>query len=336
MTSRRGPAARDALVIAVKAPIRFAIGNLVFGRGPERRVGGLPRRPDLLRGPDDRAEEAAALRRRLVRLRHRGRLQPAARHPRVVAAGVRALRVRSPTTADHGHHAERGSATCTASSTQLAAAGTRRAPRCSCRCGWPRRLGRRSTPPPRPSGRWLTSPRRGVARAARHRRPRPTRPRSPRPACASSPAPSAAPMPASVDFLSVERATTLDMQWLIRRAFCRGVGEPALDVFWRPQAIVVEPTATSSPTARTRRTCCGCSAPRSSVEDRGLVVHGEQGPSPPGAAVPRRAAGDRVVPGPRRRAAVRAAGGGRLPRGRRASPRAGCPTTPPPASYAGG
>ena len=42
------------------------------------------------------------------------------------------------------------------------------------------------------------------------------------------------------DFLAAERATTLDVQWLIRRAFCRGVAEPAMDVFWQPQAIVLK------------------------------------------------------------------------------------------------
>jgi AAA-like domain len=41
------------------------------------------------------------------------------------------------------------------------------------------------------------------------------------------------------DFLACERATTLDLQWLVRRAFSRGLGEPGLDVHWRPQALVV-------------------------------------------------------------------------------------------------
>jgi hypothetical protein len=41
------------------------------------------------------------------------------------------------------------------------------------------------------------------------------------------------------DFLPVQRATALDVQWLIRHSFCRGAGEPLLDVHWRPQALVV-------------------------------------------------------------------------------------------------
>src|SRR4051812_34336827 len=41
------------------------------------------------------------------------------------------------------------------------------------------------------------------------------------------------------DFFEAERATTLDLQWLCRRGFCRGLGEPAIDVHWRPQALAV-------------------------------------------------------------------------------------------------
>jgi hypothetical protein len=43
-----------------------------------------------------------------------------------------------------------------------------------------------------------------------------------------------------VDFLDADRATTREIQWLIARAFCRGVDEPLLDERWRPQALVVE------------------------------------------------------------------------------------------------
>jgi hypothetical protein len=41
------------------------------------------------------------------------------------------------------------------------------------------------------------------------------------------------------DFFEAERATALDLQWLCRRAFTRGLGEPAIDVHWRPQALAV-------------------------------------------------------------------------------------------------
>src|SRR4051794_18496679 len=36
------------------------------------------------------------------------------------------------------------------------------------------------------------------------------------------------------DFLGCERGGSLDLQWLVRRAFCRGLGEPRLDELYRP------------------------------------------------------------------------------------------------------
>jgi len=40
--------------------------------------------------------------------------------------------------------------------------------------------------------------------------------------------------------LPVRRATTRELQWLLRRAACRGVSEPELDDHWEPNALVVE------------------------------------------------------------------------------------------------
>lgn len=40
-----------------------------------------------------------------------------------------------------------------------------------------------------------------------------------------------------------ERATTLDLQWLTRRAFTRGLPEPDLDLHHRPQALILEDPA---------------------------------------------------------------------------------------------
>jgi hypothetical protein len=39
--------------------------------------------------------------------------------------------------------------------------------------------------------------------------------------------------------LGIARASTRELQWLLRRAPCRGVAEPALDRFWEPDALVV-------------------------------------------------------------------------------------------------
>jgi hypothetical protein len=45
------------------------------------------------------------------------------------------------------------------------------------------------------------------------------------------------------DYLDCERATTLDVQWLVRRAFSRAVSEPLLDERFAPQALIVEAAA---------------------------------------------------------------------------------------------
>ncbi|MTD44872.1 hypothetical protein GKE82_11360 [Conexibacter sp. W3-3-2] len=41
------------------------------------------------------------------------------------------------------------------------------------------------------------------------------------------------------EHIACRRASTLDLQWLIRRAFTRGLGEPDLDLHHRPQAMVI-------------------------------------------------------------------------------------------------
>ena len=42
------------------------------------------------------------------------------------------------------------------------------------------------------------------------------------------------------DYLDAERASTRELQWLVKRASRRGAGEPWLDEFWRPQALVLD------------------------------------------------------------------------------------------------
>jgi AAA-like domain len=43
------------------------------------------------------------------------------------------------------------------------------------------------------------------------------------------------------DYLDAERVSSRELQWIIRRAFCRGAAEePWLDEFWRPQAVVLD------------------------------------------------------------------------------------------------
>lgn len=40
--------------------------------------------------------------------------------------------------------------------------------------------------------------------------------------------------------LPARRATTQELQWLLRRAACRGVAEPAIDAHWEPNALVLD------------------------------------------------------------------------------------------------
>jgi len=42
------------------------------------------------------------------------------------------------------------------------------------------------------------------------------------------------------DFLPVRQARGVELQWLVRRAFCRGLGEPAIDELHEPRALVFE------------------------------------------------------------------------------------------------
>ena len=42
------------------------------------------------------------------------------------------------------------------------------------------------------------------------------------------------------DFLSVRPARGVEIQWLVRRAFCRGLGEPVLDGLYEPRALLFE------------------------------------------------------------------------------------------------
>ena len=79
------------------------------------------------------------------------------------------------------------------------------------------------------------------------------------------------------DYLDCERATTLELQWLVRRAFCRGAGEPELDERFRPQALVVEaPDDAGGFAYRPLEVDMMrlCDAPLS-IESRAVVVEGE-------------------------------------------------------------
>ncbi len=79
--------------------------------------------------------------------------------------------------------------------------------------------------------------------------------------------------------LPVRRATTRELQWLLRRAACRGVAEPALDDHWEPSALIVE-TADGRPAYEPLGTDLVRHANAPVLEqDRALVVDAEEGRS---------------------------------------------------------
>jgi len=42
------------------------------------------------------------------------------------------------------------------------------------------------------------------------------------------------------EFLPVREARVVELQWLVRRSFCRGVGEPVVDGLHEPRALAFE------------------------------------------------------------------------------------------------
>jgi hypothetical protein len=79
-----------------------------------------------------------------------------------------------------------------------------------------------------------------------------------------------------------ERATTRELQWLLRRAAVRGVGEPQLDRFWEPDALVVR-TADGSlayePLEHDLWRCANAPMSEDPAEPPGLEVEAEEGRS---------------------------------------------------------
>src|SRR3954468_19544356 len=79
--------------------------------------------------------------------------------------------------------------------------------------------------------------------------------------------------------LPIRRAMTRELQWLLRRAPCRGVAEPALDDHWEPSALIVE-TANGQPAYEPLGTDIVRHANAPVLEqDRSVVVDAEEGRS---------------------------------------------------------
>jgi len=77
--------------------------------------------------------------------------------------------------------------------------------------------------------------------------------------------------------LAARRARTVELQWLLRRAACRGVTEPDLDLHWRPDALIVSAPGggvTFEPLGLDLARCANAAI---TERERTLIVDGEQG-----------------------------------------------------------
>lgn len=82
--------------------------------------------------------------------------------------------------------------------------------------------------------------------------------------------------------VSCERASTRELEWLLRRAACRGVAEPRLDPFWTPDALVIETEdggVAYEPLEHDLLQCANAAMSEPTHGPARLVVEGEEGTS---------------------------------------------------------
>jgi hypothetical protein len=79
--------------------------------------------------------------------------------------------------------------------------------------------------------------------------------------------------------LSLRRARTIELQWLLRRAASRGIGEPALDGLWAPQALRLEAADGEAAYEPLGAVLWRCANAAISEHERTLIIDGEQGRS---------------------------------------------------------
>jgi hypothetical protein len=80
--------------------------------------------------------------------------------------------------------------------------------------------------------------------------------------------------------IPLRRASTAELQWLLRRASCRGLAEPALDSHWQPDALVVsasDGSAAYEPLEHDLWRCANAPASEAPGEPPSLVVEAEEG-----------------------------------------------------------
>lgn len=82
--------------------------------------------------------------------------------------------------------------------------------------------------------------------------------------------------------LALRRASTRELEWLLRRAACRGVAEPALDRHWEPDALVVvapDGSAAYEPLECDLWRCANAPAVEDPGQPPSLAVEAEEGTS---------------------------------------------------------
>ncbi len=77
--------------------------------------------------------------------------------------------------------------------------------------------------------------------------------------------------------IQARRAATTELQWLLRRAACRGLGEPELDRHWQPDALIVQTPRTALGFSRSGTTSRRCANAAITERQQTLLVDGEQG-----------------------------------------------------------
>lgn len=79
--------------------------------------------------------------------------------------------------------------------------------------------------------------------------------------------------------LHARRAQTRELQWLLRRAVCRGLIEPDLDVSWAPDALVISSPRGGVAFAPLSHDLRSCAQAAITERERHLIVDGEHGRS---------------------------------------------------------
>ncbi|MCW3017803.1 MAG: hypothetical protein JWN10_111 [Solirubrobacterales bacterium] len=77
--------------------------------------------------------------------------------------------------------------------------------------------------------------------------------------------------------VAARRARTIELQWLLRRAACRGLAEPELDTHWEPDALIISAPgggAAFQPLGHDLRRCANAAI---TERQQTLIVDGEQG-----------------------------------------------------------